>query len=249
MRSLKKNNGAVHRQNAVSAKPRLVAWAILFLFAVALILVLVQKPPTEWEKAEAFGVQIQSMGALGFVLFLTAGALATSIGLPRQFFAFVGGYVFGLTEGVLLSSIAAIVGCAITFSLSRYLFANKVAKRYGAFVSALNTIIREDTFLKIIVLRLQPLGTNLLTNLCAGVSDIPARTFLVSSWVGYLPQMLVFALMGSGVRIGSNEYLLYGLSLLLISLLLGGFLYKRYIQRMNKLGHEDSEMAHVKVDD
>jgi len=61
------------------------------------------------------------------------------------------------------------------------------------------------------------------------VTRVPAKAFLTSSWFGYLPQMLVFALLGAGVRIGSSAYLIYGLSILSLSLVIGFWLYKRTI--------------------
>jgi len=43
--------------------------------------------------------------------------------------------------------------------------------------------------------------------------------------------MLVFCLLGAGVRIGSNAYLVYSISMLVISLVIGAWLYKRYVNQ------------------
>jgi len=206
-----------------------VFWFLAIFIVIALAAVLFQKPPTDWQRAEEFGGQIQAMGVLGVLVFLLGAAMATSIGLPRQFFAFVGGYVFGVPVGVLLSSGAALAGCAMTFLFSRYVVARKVKARYPGFVTGLNRILQKDAFLKIVVLRLQPLGTNLLTNLCAGVSNIRAKTFLASSGIGYLPQMFVFSMLGAGVRVASKAYIGFSLLMLILSLTIGAFLYKRHI--------------------
>jgi len=167
-------------------------------------------------------------------VFFTITALATSIGLPRQLFAFAAGFSFGIATGVLLSSFAAIFGCAITFFCSRRWLSARVQSRYPNAVRSLNDLLHDDVFFKIFVLRLQPLGTNLITNLCAGVTTVSAKLFLSSSWLGYLPQMLVFALLGAGVRIGSNAYLIYSLSMLGLSLVIGLWLYSRAIGTKDK---------------
>jgi len=92
--------------------------------------------------------------------------------------------------------------------------------------------VSHDAFGRILVLRLQPLGTNLVTNLCAGVSGIKPLLFFAGSALGYVPQMLVFALAGSGLRIGSTTQLFVSAGLLMLSVLLGWYLYHRHQQRM-----------------
>lgn len=212
---------------------------VTLLIAVLLAVVLFRSPPQEWDRARYLGEFIESLGAVGVLVFLLITALATSMGLPRQLFAFAAGFSFGIAPGVLLSSFAAIIGCAITFFCSRRWLSARVQSRYPKGVQGLNNLIRDDAFFKIFVLRLQPLGTNLITNLCAGVTNVSAKLFLSSSWVGYLPQMLVFSLLGAGVRIGSNAYLIYSLSLLGLSLIIGLWLYRRTITGMSQSSMSD----------
>jgi len=212
------------------------------LVAVLLAIVLFRSPPQEWDRARYLGEYIESLGTFGVMVFIVITALATSFGLPRQLFAFAAGFSFGIMAGVLLSSFAAIIGCAITFFCSRRWLRVRVQSRYPKVVSSLNNLLQDDVFFKIFVLRLQPLGTNLITNLCAGVTKVSAVLFLSSSWFGYLPQMLVFALLGAGVRVGSNAYLIYSLSMLAVSLTIGLWLYKRAISNTSS-GSTGSSMS------
>lgn len=165
------------------------------------------------------------------LMFLFVGVLSTSIGLPRQMVAFIGGIAYGVITGVVLSLCAAILGCYLTVNLSRWLFAESIASRFPAFIAKLQRFIKDDVFMKVLVLRLQPLGTNLLTNVCVGFTTIPLKVFLTASAVGYIPQMLVFALLGAGIRVGSRVQLALSIILLIISLLLGFFLYRRHTRR------------------
>jgi len=50
----------------------------------------------------------------------------------------------------------------------------------------------------VMLIRLCPVGSNFLTNYLAGVTAIPFWTFLTASFLGYLPQSFIFALLGSG---------------------------------------------------
>jgi len=210
---------------------RLLFGLFMFVLAVVVGIILIKSPPTEWQSAKQFGQYIQGQGLAGLFMFFLSAAAATSLGFPRQFFAFAAGFTFGIVAGVMLSSIAAIAGCSITFFVSRYCIADRVRRRYPSLVNNLNDLLVDHVFLKIFVLRIQPLGTNLITNLCAGVSNINASVFFVSSWFGYLPQMFVFALLGAGVRIDSYTHTALSLFSLLISLVIGYWLYKRIIEK------------------
>ena len=58
--------------------------------------------------------RLREAGTGGVLLFLVAGVAGTSIGLPRQLLAGVGGYAYGIASGLILSLVAAIDGCALT---------------------------------------------------------------------------------------------------------------------------------------
>jgi len=164
-------------------------------------------------------------------LFVCVGVLATAIGLPRQFFAFVSGFAFGVLPGVGLSLVMAILGCAIAFFVARKVLRQWLLSRYPSFINTVDALTEHDAFWKVVMLRFQPLGTNLMTNLAAGVSHMPAQRFLTASVIGYIPQMLVFALIGSGVRIGSKSQLMVSVILLTVSFGLGLWLLSRSRQR------------------
>lgn len=204
-------------------------WAILFALAlaIALAVLLTQSPPSEWEAAMRFGARLQAASMLELLLFVVIGIAATAIGLPRQLFAFISGFAFGVVPGVALSLTMALIGCAIAFSFSRRFLRVWFLARHQRLVDGLDALTKHDAFWKIVMLRFQPLGTNLLTNLAAGVSLLPARSFLMASAIGYIPQMVVFALLGSGTRLGSSTQLTVSLFLLFISFLIGLWLLSR----------------------
>ena len=209
---------------------RVVSTAFFALLLVIVVGTLVFKP-SEWIPAEQWGTALESKGGIGMVFFLVFGMLATSVGLPRQMVAFIGGIAYGVTSGVLLSLSAAILGCYLTVTVSRCFFAQKVTRRFPKAIARLQLFVKEDAFMKVLVLRLQPLGTNLLTNVCVGFTQIPIKLFLAASAIGYVPQMLVFTLLGSGIRVGSSFQLILSGIMLLVSLALGYLLFRRHRAR------------------
>lgn len=217
----------------VGPLPKIPGFAGAGLLLLLLIIVVgsILFPPAEWVPAEQWGSALESEGLSGMAVFVFVGMLATSIGLPRQLVAFIGGIAYGVAVGVFLSLCAALLGCYLTVNLSRRLFARRIVKRYPKFIAKLDALIQNDVFVKVLALRLQPLGTNLLTNVCVGFTSVSMRSFMGASAVGYVPQMLVFALLGSGIRLGSNFQLILSLVLLVISIFLGIVIYRRHTQR------------------
>lgn len=210
---------------ALRQKKVIIVLAIAVL--LALVVLLTRSPPSEWSQAQRFGERLQGAAWYELLMYIGVGIAGTAVGLPRQLFAFISGFAFGLVPGVLLSLFMAILGCAVAFSFSRRFLRHWLIRRHGRLVEGLDKLTKHDAFWKVVVLRFQPLGTNLLTNLAAGVSDMPARLFLPASLLGYIPQMVVFALIGSGVRVGSTSQLVVSFGLLLVSIILGLWLVAR----------------------
>lgn len=194
---------------------------------------LVAYPPSEWVPAVSIGEDLEAAGFPGLLAFLGVGVLATAIGFPRQMVAFIAGLAYGVMPGLLASLVSALMGCFLTAFLSRRFFSASVLARFPGPAAQLERMLRNDFFVKILVLRLQPLGTNLLTNILIGFTATPLRIFIAASAVGYIPQMLVFSLLGSGIRVGSQTQLIVSAVLLLLSLMLGTFVYRRHKARQS----------------
>ena len=60
----------------------------------------------------------------------------------------------------------------------------------------------------------------------AGTSKVRALPFFSASFVGYIPQNLIFALLGSGIGFDDTQKLLYSGLLFLVSVSLGVFVYR-----------------------
>ena len=172
-------------------------------------------------------------GLTGIVKFLAVSVFLLSIGLPRQLVAFMGGYAFGFAEGVIYSTFAATLSCATVMAVSRYFARPMIIHRFEMRVRKLDRFLFRSPFLKSVIIRLLPVGNNLLTNIFAGVSKIPSRSFILGSTVGYIPQMAVFALMGKGVLVNSELKIIISAILFGMSSLLSAYLFKIYRRQHN----------------
>jgi uncharacterized membrane protein YdjX (TVP38/TMEM64 family) len=97
--------------------------------------------------------------------------------------------------------------------------------------------LHENSVRKTIIIRLLPLGSNVITNLLAGTTSVKPSAFFIGSAIGYIPQMIIFALLGKGLFIGSGLKITVSIGLLLISSYMSVSLYKKY--RRNGAKHAD----------
>lgn len=178
---------------------------------------------TAWIDAE-----VRGRGLLGGLLFVAAGTLITGVGLSRQAVAYVSGYAFGVAVGSGLTLLATVAGCALAFSYARVFGRAIVIRRHSRRLARLDRVLCESPFLMTLAVRLLPIGNNLVVNLVAGVSGVPAPAFLSASALGYLPQTIVFALMGSGLAQGIMLNTAVASALFLISALIGVYLYRQF---------------------
>ncbi len=211
------------------SRPHLPVWLrgiFLILSLVGIGLLLKGAGLEHLFEREWIDANVRGNGLRGYALFLAAGALMTAIGLPRQVISFFGGYAFGVLLGLILGAVAALGGCVLAFYYSRLFGRSLVRRMFPEKLQRFDDFIRGHPFSMTLLMRLLPVGSNLVTNLIAGVSRIPKLAFFGGSFIGYLPQTLVFALAGSGLTVGSQWQIGMSILLLIVSGWLGIRLYR-----------------------
>lgn len=210
-------------------KARLIFKGLALIFSLALLGYVFHTSELGGSLNEAWiDGRVRGHGSSGELLFLLMGGLFTAIGLPRQIIAFLGGYAFGVELGTLLGAMAALLGCMLTFAYARFFGRALLRARMGERAGRFDRFIHDHPFTMSVLIRLLPVGNNLLTNLAAGLSSIRPLAFLSGTFIGYLPQTLVFALVGSGVHIATTLKITLAIALFVISGALGAYLYHRF---------------------
>lgn len=188
--------------------------------------------------------EVRGKGLNGELLFLAIGTLATGVGFPRQVISFMGGYAFGFVQGTFLGALATLFGCMSAFLYARLFGRSLVADRLGGRIAKVDAFVRDNPFTMTLLIRLLPVGSNIATNLAAGVSSVRALPFLLGSALGFVPQTAVFALVGSGVSVDPVWRIGLGTLLFVVSGVLGVYLYRAL--RHGKVYDEELEQ---KLDD
>jgi uncharacterized membrane protein YdjX (TVP38/TMEM64 family) len=175
---------------------------------------------------------IRDEGIWGEIVFVAVGAALTAVGLPRQSIAFLGGYAFGTVLGSVFALAAQMLGCAVTYAWARLVgrrwAERRLAGRFGHRLRPLRDVLAQSPFQATLALRLLPVGNNLALNLLAGMAGLKALPFLAGSLLGYLPQTIVFALLGKGIRVEGAWQLALGAALLAVSFGLGVWMWQRH---------------------
>lgn len=171
---------------------------------------------------------IMGQGLAGELLFIGLAALATGIGLPRQVVSGLAGYAFGLALGSLLALVGTVVGCVGAFYYARLLARAPMQRKFSGRVRKLDDFLHDNTFSMTLLIRMLPVGSNVATNLAAGVSSVRAAPFFGGSALGYAPQTVIFALLGSGVAVDPGLRITLSVVLFVASGVLGVYLYRHF---------------------
>lgn len=171
--------------------------------------------------------QLRDRGSSGRLLFVLVCCLFGSIGISRQLIAFLGGYAFGFLQGFVLSMLAVVAACITTFVVARTLLRSFLKQRYTQRIRRIDRFLHEHTFTMALLVRLLPLGSNWMINIAAGVSSVRKGPFFTGSALGYIPQMLVFSLVGSGTRVDQFWQVAIAMALFVLAVVLGVVLYRK----------------------
>jgi uncharacterized membrane protein YdjX (TVP38/TMEM64 family) len=152
-----------------------------------------------FEKVARFQQWLAQWGAWAWLVYVAAGIGLVSIGFPRIVLSAVGGAMFGVFLGTMWSQLSMTLAILAPFLYSRHLGRELVARRMGRRLQRFDDLLGQHGFMVVLLIRLCPVGNNFLTNYLAGVTAIPLGTFLAASFVGYLPESFIFALLGSGL--------------------------------------------------
>jgi uncharacterized membrane protein YdjX (TVP38/TMEM64 family) len=169
-------------------------------------------------------------GVRGPAFFLLLATLLTAIGLPRQVPAFVAGYAFGAWSGAAMALLSQILACGIDFSWSRLMGRSFVYRRFGPALRKIDSTLAARPFIATLAFRLMPVGSNILLNLAAGLSSVRALPFITASAIGFIPQTVIFALIGRGSAPAHAYVLAIGVAMFVLSAICGIVLLRKYRQ-------------------
>lgn len=178
---------------------------------------------TDREAVKSF---ISSFGMAAPLVFVMIQILQVILApIPGEVTGFVGGYLFGATQGFLLSSFALTVGSWLNFSIGRFLGRRYVRKMIPADVlERFDRVLKHQGVIVSLILFIIPGFPKDYFCLFLGFSTIPLKILMILAAVGRMPGTLLLSLQGAFLF--RQNYWLFALTFGLS--LLAAFLGYRY---------------------
>ncbi len=165
-----------------------------------------------------------------------------ALALPGVTFAILAGILFGPWWGTLWCLIATTLGAILAFVIGR-LFLQDSIKPMVEKNKLLKKLLFDDVGRSDVVLlaitRLVPIFPYNIQNFAYGITDMSLSRYSLFTFLFMIPGVALYTIGTAGFTSGGNKLLYFGIAavLLLMVLLLGWFIKKRY------LSEEELEMA------
>jgi uncharacterized membrane protein YdjX (TVP38/TMEM64 family) len=136
---------------------------------------------------------------LAVVLFVVAYALVVAFSLPIAIIITpLGGFLFGIWLGALLSVIGATLGSVAVFLAARTAFYDLFHARAGAALARFEEGFRRDGFNYLLFLRLVPVFPFWLVNILPALVGMRVAPYTLATVIGIVPAAIVYSGVGAG---------------------------------------------------
>jgi len=145
----------------------------------------------------AFKEWVEGLGVLGPLVFIAGYALAVVAFAPASLLTLAAGAIFGIGAGTAHVFVAATLGSALAFLVSRYLARHAVERRVegNPRFAAIDRAVGEQGRKIVFLLRLSPVFPFNLLNYALGLTRVRFADYLVAS-LGMLPGTLLYVYSG-----------------------------------------------------
>jgi uncharacterized membrane protein YdjX (TVP38/TMEM64 family) len=182
--------------SSIKAKLLLAVGTVIVLATVAYFFPLVPA-------LEHVSTWLGGLGVIGAALFAVLIAVSSLCLLPASPFIIAASAVFGFSLGLLTSAVGIILGAASGYLLSRLFLRRDLADQLKGrpTFKAIDQAIAEEGWKIVLLLRLCPIPFG-LANYLYGLTAIRFLPYLLTSFLGAIPGMILFSHLGSAGKAG-----------------------------------------------
>lgn len=157
------------------------------------------------------------------ILFITIYTILTVVGVPGTVLTVVGGCLFGIWYGTIISTIAATLGALCAFWAARYLFRNSARRRFSDSkrLARFQAAISDRPFGFVLTTRLVPISPFNLVNYLFGLTSIGWQDYTIATFIGVIPGCFAYTWIGKSgeMAIAGGNRLSFFLALTFLALL------------------------------
>ncbi len=171
---------------------------------------------------------LNKTGIFAPIIYIVIYTICTLLILPSTPLNLTGGAIFGLWEGTLWTTIAALVAAIAAFAFTRTLGRELIAQKLAGRWQAVEAEIRLGGLFYVFAIRLLPIIPYGLVNFVAGLTSIRFKDYFIGTLLGTVPGVLPFVMMGAGIsQLSQGKILPLMGALALTGMLVGGATWYR----------------------
>jgi uncharacterized membrane protein YdjX (TVP38/TMEM64 family) len=172
----------------------IAAGIILLVIAIAIAWLLL--PIHEW--VQPIQSWIRGLGTLGVLTFTAMYIVAVILLAPAELMSITAGVIYGFW-GIPLVIVAATIGAALAFLVSRYAVRDRVIKlvRNRPLLEAVDAAVKEESWKIVVLLRLNPLVPFNLQNYFFGATEIGFWPYAAATFIGIMPGATFYVYIGA----------------------------------------------------
>ncbi|MEN8904979.1 MAG: TVP38/TMEM64 family protein [Clostridiales bacterium] len=172
---------------------------IKILLLLGIVMVVFLSPLKNYLNIEKLTLYIKELrdkpfAELIYVLIYIVGVI---FALPGFVLTIIAGSIFGFWKALLLVTLAANVGCHLTFLISRFLgkdFFERFIKSKG-YIDRMSDNIEKKGFKVMLYLRIMPIVPFNIVNYVSGLTKIKYRDYTLGTFVGMFPATIVYIIL------------------------------------------------------
>jgi uncharacterized membrane protein YdjX (TVP38/TMEM64 family) len=183
----------------VQSSGRRSAWAVVRLAVLVLLLVaaFVVGQARGWPSAAQVQERVEAAGDTGALVFVLGYAALALVPAPKAVLTAVGGALYGLWFGALLSWMGALIGAAVAFGLARAMGRDAVDRLLRGRLARVDDLLTDHGLGAVIAVRLVPVVPFTAINYGAALTGVRLRHYVLGSAVGMIPGALAYAALGA----------------------------------------------------
>lgn len=178
------------------------------IIAVFILLMIINSQyDIDLTKAQNF---IKSLGVFAPIAFLLVFTLAPVVFIPIIPLSITGGILFGPLMGTIYTVIGSTLGASAAFMVSRYIAKDWIDQKSHTTVKMVQTRIKDHGWKFIALSRINPLFPFNLQNYAFGITEIPFKTFFITTLLSMIPGAIAYVYLGyTGLQILADGYSIF----------------------------------------
>ena len=148
-------------------------------------------------RPERLQASISQAGLWAPMFYIVAYAVGTLVLLPSTPLNISGGLLFGPWLGLVWTSLGALIAAATAFWFSRTVGRQALERRMAGRWQRMDAEMHRGGLFYMFAVRLVPIMPYGIVNYAAGLTSIRFRDFVIGTFLGTVPSVLPFVLIGS----------------------------------------------------